>query len=645
MLSKLFNRDYRYCAKRKVIKLLRARVGGVDVFWERYRWRSIKGKRGSKKLVHDFAQYAFWGEVKDRVECVHQITTEEERHVLVAKADSAVQHDFDLLGSGKRKLGADIDWHQDLASEYRWSQQMHYSQCRWDDLPEGVDIKGPWELSRCMHFAGLGLADWATGDTKYFKSYKEDIQSWIKGNAFERGVNWACPMDVALRAVNWLNAAQLFQYRIREDEDLEFYDQFTASLWLHGRYIFRNLEWSGPENRRGGNHFLANLLGLLVLGLFFSFDKQGRRWWDFAKTHLEDQMIRQVNPDGTNFETSTSYHRLVLEMFLWADSLAERVGKPFSGKYKESLSGMIAFVEAYSDVNELSPQFGDNDSGRVIWTGLGNNSDHRYLTDSDECFGGKLHRFLLRGTLDMPFDKKLQSSNFPDGGCHFLRSKRAFLGVRAGLLSQTGGHSHCDQLSFVFSVGGSPIFVDRGTGTYTSEPRTRNLLRSTRYHSTPQINGWEQNSFSLDRMRVFGMRDDTQTKVLKFEQHQASGLLVAEHRGFQSHRKGLVCKRSFQLDPEKLVIKDEFSTSLDGDLLEWNFHLAPGIDARIIENSCIIGSCDREVTISWAEELQATLKTCQHSPEYGEFVPAQSLCLSTTVVGGQDGIHSFLIMY
>ena len=645
MLSKLFNRDYRYCAKRKVIKLLRARVGGVDVFWERYRWRSIKGKRVSKKLVHDFAQYAFCGEVKDRVECVHQLTTEEERNALVAKADSAVQHDFDLLGSGKRTLGADIDWHQDLASGYRWRPQMHYSQCRWNDLPEGVDIKGPWELSRCMHFAALGLADWATGDTKYFNSYKKDIQSWIKGNAFERGVNWACPMDVALQAVNWLNAAQLFQYRIREDDDLEFYDQFTGSLWLHGRYIFRNLEWSGPESRRAGNHFLANLIGLLVLGLLFSFHKEGKKWWDFAKTHLEEQMIRQVNPDGTNFETSTSYHRLVLEMFLWADSLAERVEKPFSGKYKASLSRMIAFVEAYSGPDGVSPQFGDNDSGRVIWTGLGNNSDHRYLTKNDQCFGGRIHRFLLRGTLDMPLDKQLERSSFPDGGCHFLRSKRAFLGVRAGLLSKTGGHSHCDQLSFVFSVGGSPIFVDRGTGTYTSDPKTRNLLRSTRYHNTPQINGWEQNSFSLGRMRVFGMQDDTQTKVLKFEQNQESGSLVAEHKGFQSNRQGLVCKRLFQLEPGTLVIKDHFSTLLDGDLLEWNFHLAPGGNARIIGNSCVIESCSQEVIITWAEGLQASLETCQHSPEYGHLVPAQSLYLSTTAVEGVGGSHSFLISY
>ena len=613
--------------------------------WEKYRWSQVRKHNDGKKLIDDFANYSFWGEIDDRIGTLQSISTEDERSELLLKAENAVLHVFDLLGSGEKELGCEIDWHQDLASGHRWKSELHYTQYKWWQLPRGVDIKGPWELSRCMHFSALGLADWLTGDKKYYQSFKGDIQSWIKGNAFEKGVNWSCPMDVALRALNWVNAIQLFSHRIEDDTDQLFYDQLVESLWLHGRHIYRNLEWAGPVSRRAGNHFIANLLGLLVLGLLFSSHKEGEVWWAFAKKHLEDQMIRQVNPDGTNFETSTSYHRLVLEMFLWADSLATKAGDPFSEEYTKRLSLMIAFVKAYSGPDGQSPQFGDNDSGRVIWTGLANHSDHRYLTNDDGCFGAEIHRFLLRGTLDWPDCGDGPSGGFVDGGFYFLRSGKAFLGVRAGNMSSTGAHSHCDQLSFVLSVGNCAIFVDRGTGSYTSDLEVRNLLRSTRYHNTPQINGWEQNSYSLDQMGVFRMRDDTSTQVIEFQDSQEEGVLVAQHQGFQYQRQDLLCKRAFRLTQGSLVIEDSFSELVVGDLLEWNFHLAPNLQVEMSAGGCRIKSFGEEISMAWPKGIEAILGTCQHSPEYGCLVPAQCLTLSETVGNLEDDTYGFEITH
>jgi len=645
MLRKLFNPAFRYRVWRKVTKTLRANARRVDVRWEKYRWKQVRKHTDGKKLIDDFSKYSFWGKIDDRIGTLQSISTEDERSELLLKAENALQHVFDLLGSGEKELGREINWHQDLASGHHWKSELHYTQYKWWQLPKGVDIKGPWELSRCMHFAALGLADWLTGDEKYYRSFKEDVLSWIKGNTFERGVNWSCPMDVALRAVNWINASQLFAHRIENDSDEGFYDQLTESLWLHGRHIYRNLEWAGPVSRKAGNHFLANLLGLLALGQLFSSRKEGKLWWAFAKKHLEDQVTRQVNPDGTNFETSTSYHRLVLEMFIWADSLATKAGDPFSEGYAQRLSLMIAFVKAYSGPDGQSPQFGDNDSGRVIWTGLGNNSDHRYLTSADSSFGAGIHRFLLRGTLKWPDCGDGPSGGFVDGGLYFLRSREAFLGIRAGALSSTGGHSHCDQLSFVLIVGTSPVFVDRGTGTYTSDPEIRNLLRSTAYHSTPRVNGWEQNNFSSARMSVFAMNDDTSTRVLEFKDTQDEGVLVAEHSGYQSQRQDLLCKRAFRLAQGRLAIEDSFSKLEVGDFLEWNFHLAPGLKLELLDAGCKIQSDQGEVLMTWPKGMKAILETCKHSPEYGHLVSAECLSLSEAVEDVGSDTYGFEITY
>ena len=52
-----------------------------------------------------------------------------------------------------------------------------------------------------------------------------------------------------------------------------------------------------------------------------------------------------------------------------------------------------------------------------------------------------------------------------------------------------GGHSHNDKLSFELHLGGRPVIVDPGMGTYTREPALRNAMRATAAHNTPQLDG------------------------------------------------------------------------------------------------------------------------------------------------------------
>lgn len=645
MLKKLTDRDFRYRVKRKVVKLLRARAHGVDVHWDRKCYHRLKTGKKAKEIIDDYKKYAFWSEVDDPCSFFKKTLVKNEGEALCQAAEKAVAHCFNLLGSGDRELGKDIDWHHDLSSGYRWDPSIHYSQIRWEDLPDGVEIKSPWELSRCMHFSALGLADWVSGDIKYYNSFKKDVLSWIESNPFERGVNWACPMDVALRAVNWLTAIQLFQPRIAEEDDEAFLDGLLESLWLHGRHLFRNLEWSGPLSRKGGNHFLSNLIGLLAVSSLFPFRKEAQKWWSFAKEHLEDQILRQVNPDGTNFEVSTSYHRLTLEMLLWADSLAKRANDEFSREYTHRLSRMIEFVEAYSPPSGVSPQFGDNDSGRVIWTGLGDHSDHRYLLSPLECIGAGGHRWLLRGPLEWPSFTKSNNKGFPDGGFYFLNIDDAYLAVRAGALSPTGGHSHCDQLSFVLSLNRHPIFVDRGTGVYTSNANLRNELRSTVSHNTPFVNGWEQSQFSREPRRVFGMSDDTQTQVIEFGQSGSLGNLVAEHHGFHRYRQGMVCRRSFKLISGELSIEDQISKLKAGDTIEWNFHLAPDVKVDLSDRGCRIDYGGGEILFTYPANGKMSLENVQHSPEYGILLEAQ--CLRYILTVGEKNVdhYEFQINY
>ncbi|HMF94771.1 MAG TPA: heparinase II/III family protein, partial [Vicinamibacterales bacterium] len=126
-----------------------------------------------------------------------------QRAEIVAAADRVLRHEFDLLGSGGVALGRALPWHSDFKSGREWpieySPRLHYS-----ELDRPSDIKVPWELSRSQHFTTLGQAYWLTGDERYAEEFAAEIGDWIARNPWAYGVNWACAMDVALRAVSWI---------------------------------------------------------------------------------------------------------------------------------------------------------------------------------------------------------------------------------------------------------------------------------------------------------------------------------------------------------------------------------------------------------------------------------------------------------
>src|SRR5262245_7493124 len=121
---------------------------------------------------------------------------------IVAAADRLVAHESGLLCSGPPQV-EQLPWHEDFKSGHKWDPSTHYREIRYGHL-SGVDVKVPWELSRFQHSAILGQAYWLTGDERYSREFRSQVLDWIDSNPYKRGVNWACTMDVGIRAVNWI---------------------------------------------------------------------------------------------------------------------------------------------------------------------------------------------------------------------------------------------------------------------------------------------------------------------------------------------------------------------------------------------------------------------------------------------------------
>ena len=94
----------------------------------------------------------------------------------------------------------------------------------------------------------LGQAFWLTGDERYAREFVAEVDDWIDRNPLAYGVNWACAMDVALRAANWMWGFY-FMGAAAACAGESFRRKFIRSLYMHGEFVSRNLETSRHQRQ------------------------------------------------------------------------------------------------------------------------------------------------------------------------------------------------------------------------------------------------------------------------------------------------------------------------------------------------------------------------------------------------------------
>lgn len=345
----------------------------------------------------------FFFDVKSKEEICSCIQSLDESSIEKVLSDSKkiCQHRFNLLGSELTNLGSKINWNSDFKSGFKWNpRQAFLRQTSYIDLNDGIDVKVPWELSRFQHLITLGKAYWYTNDNIYLDEFLCEMDDWIDQNPIDYGINWVSTMDVAIRAINWIWAFYFFS--VSTIANREFKLKFLRNLFLHGKYIINNL-----ENESRGNHYLSNISGLIYLGIFFKETKEGQIWLEKGIAALLQEMEYQIYPDGTSYEGSIGYHRLVTEIFVSSTLICMKNNIKFPESYLNRLEKMIEFIMYYTKPDGYAPQIGDNDDGRLhILANYGNwnRIDHRYLISIGAVlfkrydfkeFSGKFHEEAL----------------------------------------------------------------------------------------------------------------------------------------------------------------------------------------------------------------------------------------------------------
>jgi hypothetical protein len=274
-----------------------------------------------------------------------------------------------------------INWHRDYVSGFEYPVRRFDKIKISDWYDKGIDVKYPWELSRFYFAIPIAQNYYLTNDERYYHRFKYLVENWLENNPFLYGVNWHCTMEVAIRAVNWIVALNLMYSKYQSDK--EFYIKLSKSLVQHARYIdaFPEVKIKGTAN----NHLIADYFGLLFLALTLRDHPESDKWLQISTQGLVKCIETQLNDDGTSFEGSIPYHRLVLEMFGYTAILCRANDVELPVHYYRRLFRMFEFSAAYMDHNGNAPQIGDNDSGRTIIFHGSDEHDHSYLLNLGEC--------------------------------------------------------------------------------------------------------------------------------------------------------------------------------------------------------------------------------------------------------------------
>ena len=550
---------------------------------------------------------------------------------IVGAADRVLGHEFDLLGSGPYHLPEKLPWHEDFKSSRRWP--LEYSpEIEFSELDRPTDVKVPWELSRCQHFTTLGQAYWLTGDERYAQEYVAEVSDWIDRNPWGRGVNWICAMDVALRAISWIWGFYFFAGSAACSS--AFRGRLLRSLHMHGEWVATHLE-KGPVN---GNHYLTDGVGLVFLGTFFRRTRKGRAWLDVGRGIVLDEMLVQVTEDGVDFEGSTAYHRLVLELFLTAYQLLRIHGQTIPAAQWQRLERMFEFVEAYVKPDGSAPLLGDADDGRVQIFGRQPIGDHRYLLSTGAALfeRGDFKRgagqfweesfWLLGPEAAARFDALRvpappPSKAFAEGGYYVLRdaATHVFIDCANVGMRGIGGHGHNDILSFELVLDGVPIVTDCGAYLYTASREWRNRFRSTSFHATIQIDDEEVNRF-VGPDALWQLRDDARPVGAAFETGTDRDWFRGSHTGYERLVSPVrVTRRIAMSRRQRLVAIADALTGADAHDVVWRFPLDPGVHASIHGHDVRFESGGSERWLQTASPLPApwTLEPGWVSPSYG----------------------------
>ena len=516
---------------------------------------------------------------------------------------------------------------------------------QWDYTGPQSDDEFGYSLNGHQYMTSLWKAWRSSGNQVYAEIFDRLIKDWVikhplpaSGDSIYLVLEGGHDLDYRdLGEVEWrtletgnrLGASwtQLF-YGFQSSPE---FSQAARLLMLSG--IADQANYLLQYHKKGHNWTTMEMNGLALAGLAFPEFKAANQWADYALRVMEQEINRQVYPDGVQTELSTKTQWVALHRFESVATNFQKAGREISQDYLYRVEEMYNYM-AYS----LRPD------GHQP---LNNDSDREDLRPRILAAAEKFDRpdwvwIVTTGHQGREPDS-LPSVVFPWAGIHVMRN--GWDEQAHWSFFDTGpfgtGHQHADKLHLSIAAYGHDLLVDGGRYThmdyFSFDPTNwRGYFRSSFSHNVILVDGKGQNGgpTTVDQPMMAG---------IDFFRHPRYEFAEGTHTaGFEGLSGDIEHRRSvLYLRDKYWVVVDQLVP--DGEReLQVLWHFAPSCEVVLQQNEVVTLNQDQaNLRIVPAGDIPWRVKLVSgqekpviqgwYSAEYGIKVPNATAIYETNV--------------
>lgn len=439
---------------------------------------------------------------------------------------------------------------------------------------QGADNEVCWQLHRHQWFVPLAKMYRSTGDEKYFKAWRDVYTDWIKQNPSTLPAD-ATPEDRNHLKFTWRALETSARIEVMCEEFLylisspnftpELLSMFLVNLKHHTDYVINNYA-------ADGNHIIMEAQRVVYAACIFPEMAQSEEWLQNGSAKLGDEIIKQVLPDGMQYELDYGYHIAAINDFNNAYNMVaiNRRTNHFSPDYTSRLRNMMELVKNITFPNYTIPQF--DDTKQNSWS---NSVLSRNFRTYNTVFPDD-KEFLWLGTNGREGKKPFSlNRSFTSSGYYILRNgwdmsstvmvmSNGPAGPNGGSGYPEGFHNQIDNGTFELWYNGRNFFPDSGVYKYEGDAQTnqeRREFRQSRMHNTMTV-GYA----NIQKCAGLLWVDDIES--------QANVLVTSNQNGAINHRRTIFFVDKLSAKPF-FVLVDEAIGSGTGTL-NLNFNMLEG---------------------------------------------------------------------
>jgi hypothetical protein len=410
-------------------------------------------------------------------------------------ADDTAQRCLDdaktILSEGHRAFGRHLpvqtpdDWNQTGGADAgsRWPAERYWWEIDIRSDARLGDVKWAWEIGRHRDLVILARAATLEPAGEWHDCLSGKLRSWLAATPAERGVHWYSNLEIALRAIAWMQVVALRGPALPADVMRGMGLQIEQSF----RHLLVDFPYTASSMRN--NHLLGDSLGLVAINAMRGNSPGLLN--RLGESAFDAQLSRHMHSDGSMIEDSLSYHRFVLEMLVIKRLLGDE-----SPSLTYALRTAGEHLERLGALRGELPQWGDWDEGRVLASS----------GDPHDFAGSTALALSLTGaTPDLDWRERYDEvAWYAPRSTAAGRHRRHFSSpsISGGIAHVVVGdwnvwfkcgtapsHQHADLTHLSIRHQDRWVLVDPGTGTYNGPADVRDAFRTSQSHNGLQVRG------------------------------------------------------------------------------------------------------------------------------------------------------------